>query len=114
MNLAGLMRHAREGLSHGDDQRVLIVAYDPPQAIAQVFDGLEQALRQGAVIGREQRHCVEHQAEFQFAHDVERGVALFGFESIKGHKQTMPVERGRVSCQPEMIGAAEQDEKHAN
>jgi hypothetical protein len=60
MNLAGLMRYAREGLGHGDDQRLLIVAHDPPQAIAQGFDGLEQTLRQGAVIGREQRHFVEH------------------------------------------------------
>lgn len=60
MNLAGLMRHAREGLGHGYNQRGLIVAYDPPQAIAQVFDGLEQRLRQGTVIGREQGHFVKH------------------------------------------------------
>jgi hypothetical protein len=43
MNLAGLLRHAGEGLGHREDQGFLIVAHNPPQAIAQGFHGLEQA-----------------------------------------------------------------------
>jgi hypothetical protein len=114
MKLAGLMGYARKGLGHREDQGFLIVAHDPPQAIAQVLDGLEQAGGYGAVIGREQSRGVEHQAKLQLAHDVQRGIALLGLEGVKRHKETLATERGRACCQPEMIGRAKQDEKHAN
>lgn len=65
------------------------------------------------MIGREQSHGVEHQTKLQLAHDVQCSVAFFRFEGIKRDKKTMPAERGRTCCQPEMIGRAKQDEKHA-
>ena len=114
MTLASLMRHAGEGPGHGDDQCFLIIADQTAQVIAQVSDRLEQPLLEGLMIGGEQRHFVEYQAKLQFANDVKRRVACLGFESVDGHNETMPAEIGRVLLKPEMIGAAEQDEKDAN
>jgi hypothetical protein len=54
VNLASLVGRPRKGLSHGDDQRFLIVADNPTNAIAQLFDGLEQMLLESLVIGQEQ------------------------------------------------------------
>jgi hypothetical protein len=114
MDLAGLMRHAGEGPGHGDDQCFLIIADQTANAIAQVFDRLEQPLREGLMIGGEHRHFVEYQAKLQFADDVKCRVAFLGFGCVDGHKETMPAERGRRCLKPEIIGATVQDEEDAN
>ena len=106
------MRHAREGLGHRDDQCFLIVADETAQTIAQVFDRLEQTLLQGLVIGCEQRDDVEDQAKLQFSPHVQRVIALFWLEGIEREKQTVATEVSSVLFSPEVIGTAQQDEKH--
>jgi hypothetical protein len=106
------MGHAREGLGHRHDQCFLIGADETTQTIAQVFDRLEQPLLQGLGIGGEQRDDVEDQAELQFSHHVQRVIALFWLEGIEREKQTVATEVSGVLFSPEVIGTAQQDEKH--
>jgi hypothetical protein len=114
MKLAGLLRHAGEGLGHGADQSGLLRAEETAHALAQVFDRLEPPQLPGLVLGCEHRHCVESQANLHFAHDVERGVAFLRFESVDRHQETRSVARGRACLKPKMRGAAEYDEQDAD
>jgi hypothetical protein len=59
MQLTGLMRHAREHHRGSQLERLLIVADQAADAIAQLFHGLEQLSGQGLMRRGEQRHLME-------------------------------------------------------
>ena len=57
---------------------------------------------------------MKDQSELQLAHDVQRRVTLFGLEGIDRNKEPLPTKVRRMFFQTEIIGAAQQDEKHLN
>ncbi|NTU63161.1 MAG: hypothetical protein HGB05_07115, partial [Chloroflexi bacterium] len=114
MQLTRLVRHARKNHRSGQLKRLLIVAHQTTDSIAQIFHGLKQPGGQGLMRRGEQSRLMEDQAELQLAHDVQRRVTLFGLEGIDRNKEPMPTKVRRMFFQTELIRAAQQDEKHLN
>jgi hypothetical protein len=114
MQLTRLVRHAGKNYCGGQLKRLLIVTHQATDSIAQIFHGLEQPGGQGLMRRGEQSRLMEDQSELQLAHDVQRRVTLFGLEGIDRHKEAMPTKVRRMFFQTEIIGAAQQDQKHLN
>ena len=114
MQLTRLMRHARKNPRGSQLKRLLIVAHQATDSIAQIFHGLEQPGGQGWMRRGAQSRLMEDQSELQLAHDVPRRVTLFGLEGIDRHKESMPTKVRRMFFQTEIICATQQDEKHLN
>jgi hypothetical protein len=114
VQLTRLVCHARENHRGSQLKRLLIVAHQATDSVAQIFHGLEQLGGQGLMRRGEQSRLMEDQSELQLAHDVQRRVTLFGLEGIDRHKESMPTKVRRMFFQTEIIRAAQQDEKHLN
>ena len=82
MELASLMAYSGKDLGHGHLQRLLIVTDDAANSIAQRFDGLKQVTLQGLVPRRQYRSHLQHQAELQFPHHIQRPVPFLWLEGI--------------------------------
>ena len=73
----------------------------------------ERALQGLVICGQQGRH-LQHQAELQFPHDIQGGVALLWLEGIHRQKEPMPSEVRRVFFEAPGIGAPEQYQKDAD
>lgn len=114
MELAGLMRDTGKDMSYGQPEGLLIITDHAAQTIAQRLDRLKHSAFQGPVIRGQQGSHSQHQAELQFAHDVQGRVALFRLEGIDPQKEPMPTEVRAVFGQAPGIGATQQHQKDTN
>jgi hypothetical protein len=63
---------------------------------------------------RQDRSHLQHQAELQFSHDIQRPVPFLRLEGIDRHKEAMAVKGRGVLDQTPVIGAPEQHQKDAD
>ena len=82
MTLAGLMTRTRKDVGHGQQEGRFIVTHDATNPIAQRLNGLKHAAFQGWVIRGQDGGHLQHQAEFQFPHNIQGRVAFLGLEGI--------------------------------
>jgi hypothetical protein len=114
MDLASLMADTGKDPGYGHLERLLIVTDDAANSIAQRFDGLKHLMLQGLVPRRQYRSHLQHRAELQFPHDIQRPVPFLWLEGIDREKKAMAMKVRRVLDQPQAIGAPEQHEKDAD
>jgi hypothetical protein len=82
MDLASLMTYPGKDLGHGHLERLLIVTDDAANSIAQRCEGLKHLTLQGLVPRRQYRSPLQHQAELQFPHNIQRPVTFLRLEGI--------------------------------
>jgi hypothetical protein len=96
MDLASLMAYTGKDLGDGHLERLLIITDDAANSIAQRFDGLKHLMLQGLVPRRQDRSYLQHQAELQLPHHIQRPVPFLRLEGINRQKEAMAVKVRRV------------------